>query len=64
MGNVSIPCMDTTQWVSFVAWHPDGQTLASASGDHSIKIWNFESGQCLKTLRGHSDLGRVCCLES
>jgi len=31
-------------------------TLASASSDTTVKIWNIHSGACLKTLRGHDDL--------
>lgn len=29
--------------------------LASASGDHTLKIWNADTGHCVKTLRGHTD---------
>ena len=37
-----------------MAWRPDGQTLASSSADHRVKFWNSSSGQCLKTLQGHT----------
>ncbi|WP_073071123.1 WD40 repeat domain-containing protein [Phormidesmis priestleyi] len=37
-------------WVSALAISPDGQTLASASLDRTIKLWNLETGQLLKTL--------------
>jgi F-box and WD-40 domain protein 1/11 len=30
-----------------------GDIAVSASGDHMIKIWSIETGQCLKTLEGH-----------
>ena len=30
-------------------------TIASASWDESIKIWDIITGKCLKTLEGHSD---------
>ena len=29
--------------------------LVSGSGDHRIKIWNTDSGACLRSLTGHSD---------
>jgi WD40 repeat protein len=35
---------------------PHGQTIVSASGDTTLKLWDVESGTCQakKTLRGHS----------
>ncbi|OUL26791.1 hypothetical protein BV378_12270 [Nostoc sp. RF31YmG] len=36
-----------------VAFSPNGQLLASASADRTIKIWSPHTGQCLKTLHGH-----------
>ena len=41
-------------WVMSVAWAPDGQTLASASSDYSIKLWNAADGTLLRTLEGHT----------
>ena len=35
--------------------------LASGSADNSIKIWNIDSGECIKTLIGHS--GAVLSLQ-
>jgi WD40 repeat protein len=33
----------------------DGQRAVSASGDNTLKVWDIESGQELRTLSGHSD---------
>ena len=30
-----------------------GQLLASASLDHTVKIWNWQTGECVRTLEGH-----------
>ena len=32
--------------------------LASGSNDNSIKIWNLNSGECIKTLNGHTSVVR------
>jgi WD40 repeat protein len=38
-----------------VAFSPDGKTLASASGDNTIKLWNLQSQKPIATLAGHSN---------
>jgi WD40 repeat protein len=38
-----------------IAYSPDGQRLASASLDQTVKIWNPIDGAELRTLRGHRD---------
>ncbi|CAN4120597.1 unnamed protein product [Withania somnifera] len=35
------------------AFSPDGKTLASTHGDHTVKIIECQSGKCLKVLSGH-----------
>jgi WD40 repeat protein len=37
-----------------VAFSPNGQFLASGSGDHTIKLWNIQTGECCQTLVGHT----------
>ncbi|CAN0897732.1 Activating molecule in BECN1-regulated autophagy protein 1B [Linum grandiflorum] len=35
------------------AFSPDGKTLASTHGDHTVKIIDCQTGKCLKVLNGH-----------
>ncbi len=42
-----------TNWIRSVAFSPDGEILASASDDKTVKLWNTQTGQFLKKLEGH-----------
>jgi WD40 repeat protein len=37
-----------------VSFSPDGKTLATGSYDRTIKLWNVETGQEIRTLTGHN----------
>jgi WD40 repeat protein len=42
-----------TESIEALAWHPEGQWLASGSRDRTVKIWDSESGRELHTLASH-----------
>jgi hypothetical protein len=44
-----------TSWVLSVAFSPDGKYLASGSWDHTVRLWEVESGTCLRVMEGHRD---------
>ncbi|MEB3280172.1 MAG: AAA family ATPase [Lyngbya sp.] len=37
-----------------VSFSPDGEILASASGDRTVKLWNVQTGKEIETLKGHN----------
>jgi WD40 repeat protein len=43
-----------TSAVTAVAWSPNGQYVATASRDHTVKVWNAQSCKLLNTYWGHT----------
>ncbi|KZT74698.1 WD40 repeat-like protein [Daedalea quercina L-15889] len=41
--------------ISSIKFSADGSKLASAAADKSVKLWNTETGEILKTLEGHTE---------
>ena len=45
-----------TSWVLGVAFAPDDAHFVSCSSDHSVKVWDLSSRQCVQTFGDvHSD---------
>ena len=47
-----------TWHVISVSFSPDGKTLVSGSDDNTIKLWDVETGQEIRTLKGHDNYVR------
>ncbi|MGV9252825.1 nSTAND1 domain-containing NTPase [Streptomyces sp. NPDC003697] len=42
-------------WVSALTFSPNGQTLATASDDHTVRLWDPATGRTRNILAGHHD---------
>lgn len=42
-------------WVVALAFSPDGKRLASAGGDHTIRVWDLSTRKQVRLFQGHHD---------
>ncbi len=42
-----------SSFVNSVSMTPDGRRAVSASQDHTLRVWDLETGECLRVLEGH-----------
>eukprot|EP00198_Chlamydomonas_reinhardtii_P000796 XP_001690131.1 flagellar associated protein [Chlamydomonas reinhardtii] len=57
----ALRCPGHTGVSACVSWSPDGATLASASWDGTLRLFDTGSGECIAVLLGHE--GKAKCVE-
>jgi WD40 repeat protein len=50
-----------TVW--YVAWSPDGKTIASTGNDATVKLWDAETGKEIKSIKDDTDRGTIFSLK-
>jgi WD40 repeat protein len=40
-----------TSAIRKIAWSPDGRTLASPCKDGTVRLWDTEAGECIRTIQ-------------
>ncbi len=43
------------KWVRLLVFSPDGKLLATAGPDSTVKLWNMDNSQWIRTFAGHQD---------
>jgi WD40 repeat protein len=52
--------LNAFRYVNAVKWSPEDKSLASASDDNTVRIWDASTGQRQSTLRGDK---RINCID-
>jgi WD40 repeat protein len=53
--------VDTSSGVMDCLFSPSGINFLTAQADHTIRLWSTKTGDCLKILRGHTNLVASVC---
>ena len=55
---------DTASGVMSVSFSPSGINFLTSQADHTIRLWSTKTGDCLKVLRGHTNLVASVCFSA
>jgi WD40 repeat protein/DNA-binding SARP family transcriptional activator/tRNA A-37 threonylcarbamoyl transferase component Bud32/energy-coupling factor transporter ATP-binding protein EcfA2 len=57
------PALGTTWRVHDLAFSPDGRSFLSASGDHSVRLWDVETGAILQHHQSPTDMANAAAFD-
>jgi len=49
-----------TKEVSYLAWSPDDTMLLTCANDNMIKLWDINTGGCIRTVSKHTKAATAC----
>jgi WD40 repeat protein len=50
---VSSDLVSFSQWVRCVVAMSDGRRVVSGSDDNTLRVWDVDTGECVRELEGH-----------
>lgn len=50
--------------INAISFHPTYSVIASASVDATVKIWDWDTGECERTLKSHTKAVSDCTFDS
>ncbi|MFI5397177.1 MAG: TIR domain-containing protein [Candidatus Binatia bacterium] len=47
--------LDSKAWIFDYAFSPDGKRVLTGADDKTVRLWDLETGRCLRVLKGHTE---------
>jgi WD40 repeat protein len=55
---VSSDLVSFSQWVRCVVALSDGRRVVSGSDDNTLRVWDVDTGECVRELKGHGGVSK------
>src|SRR6185503_5823020 len=61
-GQLKVTRTEHTNQVKAAVYYPDGKTIATASSDRTLRLWDAQTGEPQKELKGHTNSVEYCAV--